>query len=322
MDKNRDDFYPKTIDRLCMLSKEMKAKILELKTVVLDESIGSYPIFHIKNQNCTASIALHGAHLFNWQPKGQKPVIYTSPEAVFKLGKAIRGGVPVCWPWFNAHPIDETLPSHGFVRNRFWNLESVEESSESTTLVFSLESNTETRKLWEASFQVTLRIVMNEELEISLTTKNSATSHKDSSNKDVITLGGALHTYLAIGCIDEVEISGLDSTSYIDTVGEEQSRVQQGEITIEREIDRIYMDTASDIILHDYLLKRKVRVSRKGSLSAVIWNPWVEKAKALADLPDKGYQDFVCIEAANAREDVYPLAPGESHTLATRITVE
>ena len=305
-----------------MLTQGMHQKILSSNTVVLDESIDDYPVFQIKNKKCTASVALHGAHLFHWHPVGEEPVIYTSPAAVYKLGKAIRGGIPVCWPWFNKHPTDSSLPSHGFARDQFWGLTAIEETTEATTLIFSLESDSGSEKLWRGSFVVSLRITVSDKLECALMTKNTASLSNSSTSVDSLTVGGALHTYLLIGNIDDIEISGLNETSYIDTVGSETTRTQLGEITISKEVDRIYTDTTSDIILHDKHLNRKIRVARKGSHSAIIWNPWIEKAKELADLPDSGYQNFVCIEAANAREDIYPLKPGESHTLSTSITIE
>lgn len=305
-----------------MLTQGMNRKISSSNTVVLDESVDAYPVLQIKNKYCTASVALHGAHLFHWHPLGEEPVIYTSPSAVYKLGKAIRGGIPVCWPWFNKHPTNSSLPSHGFVRNKFWDLTAIEETAMSTTLVFSLSSNSETRKLWEAVFEVSLRITVGEKLECSLTSKNTASSNAGFTPSNSLSIGGALHTYLSVGSIDAVEISGLEEVSYIDTVGTEAVRTQLGRVTISEEVDRIYTGTTTDIILHDKLLKRKLRVSRKGSQSAVIWNPWIEKAKELADLPDDGYKNFVCIESANARGDVYLLQPGESHTLSTNVTIE
>ena len=251
-----------------------------------------------------------------WTPTGQKPVIYTSPSAIYKEGKAIRGGVPVCWPWFNAHPTDPDLPSHGFVRNRFWVLDSIIESEEGTMINLELKYDDEIAKLWPFPFTLKACIEVGATAKITI----EASNHSDTP----VVVGGALHTYLAVSHINQVSITGLEETSYIDTAGPEAPdtvRPQSGPITISEEVDRIYLDTAGAITLHDAGLDRKIEVTREGSRSAVIWNPWIEKAKGLGDLPDEAYQDFVCIEAANARSDLYKLEKHQDHTLSTTIKV-
>ncbi len=291
----------------------LEALIAGNQDVTLDLSVENYPVFIVENAACTAKIALHGAHLFQWQPQGHDPVIYTSPNAILREGKAIRGGIPVCWPWFNAHPADASLPSHGFGRNRFWNLAAVESTGDSvTTLTFSLEAKEETKTIWPYDFAAKVIITVGTELTVALETTNTGNQE--------FTVGGALHTYLAVGNINEVSITGLENTHYLDTVGERTERVQEGAITIAEEVDRIYHGTTKEITLSDN--KRDIIVSREGSSTAVVWNPWIEKAQGLGDLPDEAYNDFVCIEAANALDDVYPLVPGESHTLLSRIQVQ
>ena len=288
------------------------------ETVELDLNDPNYPVFVIQNPKCSAKVALHGAHLFEWTPTGQEPVIYTSPNAIYKEGKAIRGGVPICWPWFNAHPTDPNLPSHGFARNRFWELEAiiesgVGESCVETALWLEMKYDDEIAKLWPFPFILKARIEVGSQAKITIEATNV-------SDKPIM-VGGALHTYLSVGHIDKVSITGLEGTSYIDTAGPEARRTQTGPITISEEVDRIYLDTEAPITLHDAALSRKIEVIREGSKSAVVWNPWIEKAKGLSDLPDEAYQEFVCIEAANARDDLYQLELSEVHTLSTTIKV-
>lgn len=283
-------------------------------TVTLSSEYGEkYPVLEIDNPHCTGKVALHGAHLFQWTPRGEKSVIYTSPEAIYKEGKAIRGGVPLCWPWFNAHPTDTSLPSHGIARNRFWELDSVTETEAETIIQLSLSPSDATREIWDQPFHAIAEVRLGKEAHISLTTHNLGA--------ETLTVGGALHTYLTVSHISEVKVSGLDGTTYIDTVGEEAEKIQGGDLTISEEVDRIYQDTEKEIMLHDEGWNRSISVKRTGSKSAVIWNPWIDKAQALSDLPDAAYQDFLCIEAANARQDVSLLNKGESHTLATTLKV-
>lgn len=282
-------------------------------TVKLTAEYGEeYPVLVIDNPHCTGKVALHGGHLFQWAPKGEQPVIYTSPEAVYKEGKAIRGGIPLCWPWFNAHPTNPSFPSHGLARNRFWKLESVTETEAETIIQLSFSPDDTISKLWHHPFHTTVEIKLGREAHVSLTTHNLGSSP--------LTVGGALHTYLAVSDISQIKVSGLEGKAYIDTVGDEAVKKQDGDLIICEEVDRIYQDIENEITLHDEGWGRAISVTRSGSKSAVIWNPWVEKAKALSDLPDSAYTDFLCIEAANARQDVYSLNKGETHTLSTTLS--
>ena len=303
---------------ICMSYEKLIDSVNHVETVQLDLTDPNYPVFVIANAKCSAKVALHGAHLFEWTPTGQEPVIYNSPDAIYQEGKAIRGGVPVCWPWFNAHPTDPNLPSHGFARNRFWELEAIVESGAGeacvgTMIHLVLKYDDEIAKLWPFPFTLKARIELGAEAKITI----EATNESDKT----MMVGGALHTYLSVGHIDQVSITGLEETSYIDTAGPEAQRTQTGPITISAEVDRIYLDTEAAITLYDEALNRKIEVTREGSKSAVVWNPWIEKAKGLSDLPDEAYYDFVCIEAANARNDLYPLEQHQTHTLSTTIKV-
>ncbi len=269
-----------------------------------------YPIIDIRNAHATAQIALHGAHVTSFHPKGQKPVIFTSAEAIYKEGKAIRGGIPICWPWFNAHPTDSSMPSHGFARNRFWEIVSTASESAYTEIVLRLPL--EGVSIWPHQTETTATLRVGKELSLSLTTTNSG--------EEPCTIGGALHTYFNISNIDEVTVSGLTATPYLDTVVNEQS-TQNGSIRFQGELDRVYQNTSSDTVIHDPLWRRDILVRKSGSQSTVVWNPWSEKSAGMADLGNHEYKGFLCIEAANALDDIYTLEPEQSHTLATTISV-
>ena len=284
-----------------------------IKTVSFREGNSSYPILEIHRKECDAEIALHGGHLLSWTPSGEEPVIYTSSTAIFKEGTAIRGGIPICWPWFNAHPTDPSLPSHGIARNRFWKLAEVSEDITHTTIKLHLDCNDQTQAIWDEEFSLEATIILGATLEVSLQTINQGATP--------ITVGGALHTYLNVSDINNISIHGLENTQYIDTVGEETLKRQEGSVKIQSEVDRIYVNTTDDILLKDSGYNRSLKVSRKGSSSAVVWNPWVDKALSLKDLPNDAYKQFVCIEATNAKTDTYSLDHLKSHTLTTKIEV-
>lgn len=268
-----------------------------------------YPTIRISNDHASATIALHGGHVIDYIPRDQEPVIFTSREAIFTEGKAIRGGIPVCWPWFSAHPTDSKMPAHGFARNRFWKAVSSNSTAEGTEVV--LELDTSDIKICPHSTQLTLTIFVGKELKLDLRSTNTGDS--------TVTVGGALHSYFTVGAIEKITLTGLENTHYQDTIINE-AKQQECEITFAGETDNVYKDTEATVTIHDPVFNREISVAKAGSRSTVVWNPWIEKAAALGDLADDEYHDFVCIEAANAHEDVYTLQPGESHTLSTTIS--
>lgn len=264
----------------------------------------SYPIYEINHPTCVARVALHGAHVLSWRPVDEDEVLYLSPKAVFKEGKAIRGGLPICWPWFNAHPTNPEMPSHGIARTRFWNFISACENDEGVELNFEMIEG-----IWNAF--VTLKI--GEALEVILETRNP--------NEIPIVVSGALHPYFAVSDIEQVRIVNLDGSDYLDTTGEPTQRKQQGALKFNGEVDSIY-ESSNNILLVDDLSGRTLLVEKSGSPSTVVWNPWKEKSVALSDLPDDGYRKFCCIESAIANDKAVIVMPGSSPTLGIRISVE
>lgn len=263
----------------------------------------NYPVIHLANSHGSAEITLNGAHLISYTPTRQSPVIFTSKKAIFQEGKAIRGGIPICWPWFSAHPSDKTLPSHGYARNQFWKITASDHTSELTSITFELIQN---------GLKAVAEISLGESLSVSLTTTNLSEKSQ--------TIGGALHSYFNVSDIEKISISGLEDITYIDTLTETKE-TQNGDILIREETDRIYVNTSQTVSIYDPTWNRTIFIDKIGSQSTVIWNPWIEKSHGMADLDDQEYRSFVCVEAANARADVHHLAPNESHTLSTHITV-
>ncbi|PQJ28850.1 D-hexose-6-phosphate mutarotase [Rubritalea profundi] len=268
-----------------------------------------YPTIRISNDHASATIALHGAHLIDFIPRDQEPVIFTSHDALFTEGKAVRGGIPVCWPWFNAHPSDSTMPSHGFARNRFWQLVESRSTEEFTEIILQLD--TQSVDIWKFDTTLTLTIKVGKSLSLELKTTNNGSTP--------VTIGGALHSYFYISDIQQITLTGLEKTTYLDTVvGEE--KIQVGPIRFDSEVDSVYLKSDQPVEIHDPGFQRTILIEKSGSLSTVIWNPWTEKSQKLADLGDDEFHNFVCVEAANALEDVYILAPAAEHCLTTTIS--
>lgn len=274
------------------------------ESIRLSESSPSYPIYEINHPTCVARVALHGAQVMSWRPADEDEVLYLSPEAVMKEGKAMRGGVPICWPWFNAHPTNPEMPSHGIARTRFWKLVSASENDQGVEMGFEM-----TDGIWNAA--LTLKI--GEALEVILETRNP--------NEIPIVVSGALHPYFAVSDIEQVRIVNLEGADYLDTVGEPIQRKQKGDLTFKSEVDSIY-DSSNSVLLVDDLSGRTLLIEKNGSPSTVIWNPWAEKSAALGDLPDDAYQKFCCIETAIANDKAVIVMPESCYVLSTRISIE
>jgi glucose-6-phosphate 1-epimerase len=273
--------------------------------------VENYPVLEIDHSSCKARVALHGAHVMEWQPIGHGPVLYCSPTAVLREGKAIRGGIPVCWPWFNAHPTDSSKPAHGVARSRFWELTDCRDEGASVELRFELKADDATRAIWDHEFLATVEVRLGAELHVSLTSHNLGSEPFQET--------GALHTYLSVAEISHVEATGLEGASYLETAGgRRESAVQDGPVRIEGEVDRIY-SSANTVAVRDGT--RTIFVHKHGSASTVVWNPGSEKAAKLGDMPADDYRRFLCVEAANAPGAEVTVAPGQHHVLRTRIAV-
>ncbi len=285
------------------------------KQLIFIAGPGGLPVIQFKTRQASATVALQGAHVMDFQPRDASPVLWLSRLSHFKPGKAIRGGIPICWPWFGNHPADSSKPAHGFARNRLWEVTATHRlPNETLQLQMTLKNDTETRQLWPWHFSARLTVTVGHELEVELQIHNR--------DEKPATCSCALHNYFVISDINDTVITGLEGCRYIDKVADNQPRLQQGPLTITAETDRIYVDTRSDCLIDDCGWKRRIRIAKQGSRSTVVWNPWQEKAAAMADFGNDEYRSMVCVETANAADDRITLAPGEKHRLLTRISVE
>lgn len=282
-------------------------------SVTLVEEPAGYPILVINHAAATGRIALNGAHVMEWTPAGEKPVIYMSPLAMLAPGKAIRGGIPVCWPWFGGHPSDSSKQAHGFARNVMWAVGEVTEDLAGVTLKFLLCDDDASRALWPHSFKLCLEVNMGATFSVALHVKNTGDAEW--------TMSGALHTYLCVEDVTETSVVGLDGTSFVEIRLSPELVAQSGPVIFDQEIDRNYQSSET-LRLVDKKGARTIVVEKSGSHSTIVWNPWIEKSKKLGDLPNDAYPHFVCIEAANASPDIVTVAPGKVHVLAQRLQVE
>ncbi len=271
-----------------------------------------YPVLEIQHPAATARIALQGAHVLEWTPAGQSPVLYLSPEAVYAPGQPIRGGIPICWPWFGPHPTDPSLPAHGFARLLPWTLDSSSEDETGVRLVFTLTNTPDTLLLWPHPFRLELEIHLGAALHLALRMTHLG--------PEPCPVTAALHTYFTTADIHQTRVTGLHHIAYHEKIVTPHDHIQQGDVTFDREVDRLYA-TGSPVQILDPAGSRTLTITGSGSASTVVWNPWINKSKILTDLPDLAYLHFLCVENCNAGPDARTLAPSTPHTLAATIQV-
>lgn len=262
-------------------------------------------VVRVIHPKATAAVSLFGAHVLSFQPAGKKDTIWMSDKADFTGNKALRGGIPVCWPWFGK----AAEPSHGFARNTEWALNEHRENDNGVILSLTLEDTTETRNIWPHAFRAEIQIEIGDTLQVRLITTNT--------DDKPMQIGGALHTYLNIGDIDHTKVSHLGNEFIAAGIRQPSA----GFATFAEEVDRIYLNAERTVIVEDAANQRRLNVTNDGNNAVVVWNPWQALAASMADMADDGYQTMVCVESAVYDRSV-TLQPGEKHTLSTVIACE
>jgi len=276
---------------------------------------GGLTIAEITNDHAVATVALQGGHVMTFRPREQDPVIWLSQSARFELGKSIRGGVPICWPWFGPHATDRNKPTHGFARTVLWKVLEIKTLDDGETqMALELINTPATQAQWSYPSQLQIIITVGMELRIELITRNTG--------QEAFNIGEALHTYFHVSDVSRIQIQGLEDCYYQDKVDHFQLKRQQGPVTIHSEVDRVYLNTRADCLIEDPGLNRQIRIAKQGSQSTVIWNPGIEKATQMGDFGDQGYLEMVCVETANALDNAVTVKPGETHRLEAIISVE
>lgn len=284
----------------------------------IENGTGDLPIIHLRNPHAVARISLYGAQILSYRPHdAAQDLMFLSEKALYQKGKAIRGGAPLCWPWFGADPDNRGRPSHGFARTSMWELITTETYHENTTrIVLQLNDSDDTLAIWPHRFKLELEIIVGKTLELKLTTLNL--------NDHPLTISQAIHTYFAIGDIEQTSVQRLENCSYIDKskLGNNTRHTQTGAITIQQEVDRIYLNTPNTIRIHDSQWQRNIDIHSAGSQSTVVWNPWIDIAASMADLNDNDYQRFICVETTNVESDIVKIAPHASYGIKAKYSIE
>ena len=276
---------------------------------------GDIPVVEIHNQHGSALISLQGAHLLSWIPNGEEDVIWLSKDAKFATGKSVRGGIPICWPWFGAHESNKNFPAHGFARTVNWQVLTTETLEDGNTRInFTTQPQADNEQMWPADTSVQYQLTIGKKLEMELITHNNGA--------EPITIGQALHTYFRVGDISKVIVHGLDETEYLNKLENFKRKRQHGPVVIDAEVDRIYLDTITDCVIEDKTLKRNIVIHKCGSHTTVVWNPWQETAAKMGDLGENGYKRMLCVESCNAADDVIDIPSGKAHHLLVQYSVK
>ena len=269
-------------------------------------------VVELATPTSTCSVALHGAQVLSFAPRGDRDWLWVSEKARWNVGTALRGGIPICFPWFGPHATEPSLPAHGFARTRVWRLAGVEEiPGARLQAVFELGADGATSQLYPHAFGARLAVTAGEGLELSFEVANDGDAP--------FSFEVALHSYFAVSDVGAIAIEGLGGSTYVDKVAGGTRRQQDDHpLPIAGEVDRVY-GSGGPVTLTDPERDRPIRIESGGASSTVIWNPGPDKARALGDMAPDGFRRFVCIETGNVGDRRITLPPGERHTQSVRV---
>ena len=276
---------------------------------------GDMPFIQVNTAQASATIALHGAQILSFKPHNSShDLFYLSEESTYQQGKAIRGGVPLCWPWFGDDPVDLGRPAHGFARNLFWEVLDCQLHNDVAEITLGLESTATSKQWWPGEFRLRKKIIISDQLAIALTTENRG--------EIAFSISQALHSYFLVGDIKQVKIDGLADCDYLDKLQNFASFTQTDtELSVASEVDRVYLNTQQGVSIIDHALHRKIHISHQGADNYVVWNPW-QQAASLADMKAQDYQHFLCVESANALANSVIIAPGAAYQIMVNYQLE
>ncbi len=285
---------------------------------------GGLPCIQINNDKASALISVYAGQVLSFKPVSEvTDVMFISENAYFQDGKAIKGGIPICWPWFGAAPQLETepenkqqpkVPDHGFVRNNYWSvLSAVVLDNGDTKIVLEFEDTEKTRDIWPYHFYLSLEIVIGDSLTLELLTRNTGSQ--------AFSITEALHSYFNVGDATQVKVTGLEHTEYLDKKEDFVKVCQVGAITISEETDHIHTDIKHELIIDDPALKRKIKISSSGNKNVVVWNPWAKGSAEMTDLDNDDYKHFICLEIANAAADSVEILPDREYRIDANYSI-
>lgn len=307
------------------MSAETLHSLLYRSTFCHPCDLGELSGIRIEHPLFNATVLLQGAQLISFKPKDETDWLWLSEHYndhnTFRQGQSVRGGIPICWPWFgdptrNPKPVlHDIAPSahacaHGFARNHLWRACDVKESVSSVRLTLALDTATIANTGWRASAHVAVTMTFtHQSVALALTTTNT--------DRRTLSISQALHTYLPTPDIESTQINGLEGAHFLDCLNDWELQAQFGAINIHAETDRVYRRHGKISVVTP---AHTTHINSDHSKSCVVWNPWIDKAKRLSQFDDHAYVNMLCVESANVMDDIITLAPDESATLDMTIT--
>jgi glucose-6-phosphate 1-epimerase len=279
----------------------------------VSEGHGGLARVEINTPLAHGEIYLHGAHVTSWRPAGSEEVLFLGTKSRWEEGQAIRGGIPICFPWFRGKADDPHAPAHGFVRTRSWQLYSIVENKAGVAVTMFIESDEQTRRWWPGEFRLVHRVTFGSELKLELTCINTGRTQ--------VHFEEALHTYSRVADVKDVCLQGLDGIRFLDNTDANKEKVQVGNLTVASQTDDAFMNTENTVDLLDPKMDRRLRLQKAKSTTTVVWNPWQEGARRLQDLGEREWMQFLCLEASNIMGAAVTLAPGQEHTMTAVLRV-
>ena len=277
------------------------------------EGNGGLPRVQISGAFGSGEVYLHGAQVTSWKPAGHDEVLFVSTKSHWQEGQAIRGGIPICFPWFRAKADDAHAPAHGVVRTRSWELESVVESENGVAVSMVTHSDEQSRRWWPGEFRLLHRVTFGPKLNLELVCTNTGTMP--------FRFEEALHTYNRVSDVAKARLQGLDTVQFLDNTDSNREKTQIGDVAIASQTDSAYMNTGNAVDLLDPAMQRHIRLTKANSRTTVVWNPWREGAAGLKDLGDGEWKQFLCAEASNILGDSVNLDPGQEHKMTAVLSV-
>lgn len=282
--------------------------------VTIVQGHGGLPCVRVKTPRASGEVYLHGAHVTSWKPaEDDEEALFVSSKTRWQDGSAIRGGVPICFPWFSERAEDPKSPAHGLVRSKSWQLEAITHADNNVTVALSTSADETTRKYLLGEFHVLFCVTFGEQLRLELIVANRG----DISFR----FEEAMHSYYRVGNVPAAKLHGLAGVTYIDKTDGRKEKHQRGDLVLTGETDRIYRNTSAPVEIEDPALRRRVVIAKEGSRDTVVWNPWADKAKAMSDMGSEEWRQFVCVETGNVGDHGITLAEGQTHTMAALISL-
>ena len=289
---------------------------MELPSTIQEIEKHNLRCYRIENDAATAEIYAHGAHIAHWQPHGERPVLWMSQHSHFEAGKPIRGGVPICFPWFGPKSDDANAPAHGLARTLDWQLDSASEKSWATELIFVPSPEITAQKGWP-DCDVQVRFYIGQELRIDFLVHNRTAS---TCSYEI-----ALHSYFAVSNVRKVYIDKLrdrnnSNVLYYDKVAQRDCVEKNTSLRFNGETDRVY-ETTRECMLWNVGWSQEIIIDKVGSYNTIVWNPWIEKAARMEDFGDDEWMKMVCIETANVGDNRVVLGPYKKHCTLLNISM-